>query len=100
MQHTDKADAILRNLRQPSARDCRRALDNIRCILVGDADWSMDTLQMVADVLSATFGGDWFAQTEADLAATKQSQCSVCRASFSPIDGANACDDCAQDFQD
>lgn len=36
----------------------------------------------------------------AERDAKEAAQCSVCRASFSPIDGANACDDCAKDFQD
>ncbi len=72
MQPHDKTDAILRHLRKPTAKDCRLALDDIRCALVEDGDWSMDTLQVVSDTLSRTFGRDWMSQTEADIEATRE----------------------------
>lgn len=72
MQPLNETDAILRNLRKPTAKDCRLALDDIRCALVEDEDWSMDTLQVVSDILSRTFGRDWMSQTEADIEATRE----------------------------
>ena len=72
MRPLDETDAILRNLRKPTAKDCRLALGDIRCVLVEHRDWSMGTLQVVSDILSRTFGKDWMSQTEADIEATRK----------------------------